>query len=224
MFKQVIVLSALVGLATCLPDPGALESTFNQHQQEANPEGQYYDRAAQIWAEEAGPAHQQPAVAYPAAQENAYANQAVRQTKAGLGGHLRSLARTVSRNSKRALDESKPVFNDIRTDLNQRVHQVRSHPSIQRGMQVVTPHIGALKKRAEPIMARGGKMISDAVSKAGNRVHLRQQRPQVQPFPAPQVPEGSYHSDAYQVDEPVYFAHPPPPNYDDVAKPKQEQH
>lgn len=231
MFKQLAVLCALVGVVSCagdikpLPPRGGLISSDNAAYLAAQqPIGAnlglpaasgYYDGPSNY--ENNGGWDEVPLGGVQPQVGDEFAPQQLKQgskPNGRLSNHLRELVHSAGRSSVRAYEDARPALQNIRGNLGETMNRVRNHPKVVKGIQIAKPKIEALKQRAQPVVNRGGKLITDLANKTSQHLRQRQnnklnQQPQLPGgLPVPTMPQGAAGFES---------AHgPSPPSYDDV--------
>lgn len=131
------------------------------------------------------------------------------KTGGRLGNHLREIYQIAGRNSARAYEDAKPTLQNIRVDLSETMNRVKNNPRVAKGIQKALPKIEAIKHHAQPVVSRGGKLITDLASKAQRSLGIRhnnkanQQGPLPAGLPVPVVPQGA-HYPMYEPAVPAY--------------------
>lgn len=94
-------------------------------------------------------------------------------------GHLRDLARSTHHGSRGFAHDTSPAMQNIKADLNEVAHRVKTHPLVLQSMMMAKPRIEALKVRSQPLVKRlSGKFAERA---AKRHQENQQQRSQVMP-------------------------------------------
>ena len=84
-------------------------------------------------------------------------------------GHLKELLDTTSKGTVRVYQDAKPALNNLKSDLKETVHAIKSNPNIKKGVERVNSHYGAVKERAAPIISSGNKKLTGFWAKVSGK-------------------------------------------------------
>lgn len=152
MLKQLLIISCLLGVATC-NSPSAF---YALHPRSFDAEQNY------------------PVESVVDSSQESIDNEPVNQLPSGelrssFGEHLKDVGRITREGTKNIYKDVKPVLNSLKGDVKHQFNSLKNNPKVQKGANKVNMHLNMVKNRAEPVLSKGGQTLTGLMAKIKNK-------------------------------------------------------